>query len=95
MNEDELFEWMLENYVSWKMGSLDEDKLKKLESMDPDWFEGIQSKVISACFGKIVAAEFSEQIKNNEDVDWGRVVDVVVKHVGCDISKYGTPVTVS
>jgi len=87
--ERELAEWLIDQYVSWRMGVLEDLKINQLDSGMPDWKNIAASQIVSGQISRIIRENYNESIKNDLPVPWDNVVLTVLDQLKSDIRKYG------
>jgi len=87
--ERELSEWLIDQYVAWRMGVLENLKVSQLDSGMPDWKNIAASQIVSGQISRIMHENYDESIKNNLPVPWDNVVLTVLDQLKSDIREYG------
>jgi len=87
--ERELAEWLIDQYVFWRMGVLEGLKVNQLDSGMPDWKNIVASQIVSGQISRIIHENYNESIKNDLSVPWDNVVLTVLDQLKSDIREYG------
>jgi len=88
-HERELAEWLIDQYVTWRMGLLEDTKVNKLDSSIPDWKNIAARQIVSGQINRIMYESYHESIKNDLPEPWDHVVLTVLNHLKSEIRKYG------
>ncbi|MDQ6997744.1 MAG: hypothetical protein Q9M17_03430, partial [Mariprofundus sp.] len=88
-SERELAEWLIDQYIAWRMGVLEEQKVNHLDAGIPDWKNIAARQIVSGQINRIIHENYHESIKKDVPVSWDNVVLTVLDHLKSDIRKYG------
>lgn len=92
--ETELAEWLIDQYIEMRMGSLEDYKVESLNEAAPGWDISAAEQIIAGVFGRIVYDNFQKEIDNDIPASWDIVVQTVKRKIKNDIRKFGHGVVV-
>jgi len=95
MNKEEFqqsqkyIQWIINQYVAWRMGILEEWKVKHRDEIIRAWRYIAASDIAAAQIGRIVSTNFRQTIKQNIPAPWDIVVQTVQNELKSVFTKFG------
>lgn len=87
--EKKLAQWLIDQYIAWRMGTLEEWKVEHLDKTIPDWKHIASRQIVAAQIGRVVHSNFRNAIEQNISAPWDIVVQTVQNELKNDCEKYG------
>lgn len=79
--EQELANWMIDNYVGWRLGDLGDERYEMLQKVSPNWEHEYARQILSAVISKIMYEKFQFEIENDINAPWDKVVETIQNEI--------------